>query len=157
MCCQGIISKRLDKLSINFHDNFLLRHLNMHLPNQIFPTIALNSLRIELKFIGDTTYQSLNGSTRIFSCGIAAQYLLCLSLSLSLSLSKNYSSYCVLISVVCVCVCVCVCVVTLSVYFTMVVLNLGVQKISAITKVHSDNVRNIFLKLAEFNKFYLKF
>ena len=73
------------------------------------------------------------------------------SLSLSLSLSKNYSSYCVLISVVCVCV------VTLSVYFTMDVLDLGVQKISAITKVHSDNVRNIFLKLAEFNKFYLKF
>ena len=35
--------------------------------------------------------------------------------------------------------------------------NGGVQKISAITKVHSDNVRNIFLKLAEFNKFYLKF
>ena len=76
------------------------------------------------------------------------------SLSPSLSLSKNYSSYCVLISVVCVCVCVCVCVVTLSL---VVVLNLGVQKISAITKVHSDNVRNIFLKLAEFNKFYLNF
>ena len=76
------------------------------------------------------------------------------SLSLSLSLSKNYSSYLLQINICSVCVCVCVCVVTLSV---VVVLNLGVQKISAITKVHSDNVRNIFLKLAEFNKFYLKF
>ena len=34
-------------------------------------------------------------------------------------------------------------------------LDQGVQKISAITKVNSDNVRNIFLKLAEF-EFYQK-
>ena len=81
---------------------------------------------------------------------VAAVSINTVSFPLSLSLSKNYSSYCILISVVCVCV------VTLSVYFTMDVLDLGVQKISAITKVHSDNFRNIFLKLAEFNKFYLK-
>ena len=35
-------------------------------------------------------------------------------------------------------------------------LDLGVQKMSAITKVYLDNVRNIFLKLAEFNKFLSK-
>ena len=60
---------------------------------------------------------------------------------------------------VCECVCVCVCVVTLSLFHNGggYLFDKGVQKISVITKVHSDNVRNIFLKLAEFNKFYLKF
>ena len=55
--------------------------------------------------------------------------------------------------------CVCVCGESLSLFHNGggYLLDLGVQKISAITKVHSDNVRNIFLKLAEFNKFYLKF
>ena len=59
---------------------------------------------------------------------------------------------------VCLCVCMCVCGDTLSLFHNGggYLLDLGVQKISAITKVHSDNVRNIFLKLAEFNRFYLK-
>ena len=57
------------------------------------------------------------------------------------------------------CVCVCVCGDSLSLFHNGggYLLDLGVQKISAITKVYLDNVRNIFLKLAEFNKFYLKF
>ena len=75
------------------------------------------------------------------------------SFPLSLSLSKKF--FLLRINIYSVCVCV-----TLSVYSTMVVvisLTWVSKKMSAITKVYLDNVRNIFLKLAEFNKFYLKF